>query len=115
MSRMKCKVPYGPMITGHIINVIKTEIQIISSATRELKSVYGFGSFFRNEPHRDIDILAIIDDDTRSFLNLYNKLHHTLTLSTNGRPLDLLVLTDAEFNSRPLKCMEELTQIWSRD
>lgn len=80
-----------------------------------LRSVYGFGSFFRNEPHQDVDILAIIDDGDQDALRIYYLLYHTLTPVFEGRTLDLLVLTSTEFGTKPLKSMSELTLIWTRD
>jgi predicted nucleotidyltransferase len=80
-----------------------------------LRSVHGFGSFFRNEPHQDVDILAIIDDEESNSLKIYYDLRETLSSTIEGRALDLLMLTLTEFKTKPLKSMNELTPIWTRD
>jgi predicted nucleotidyltransferase len=89
-------------------------IQTTSSAMKGLNSIYGFGSFFRNEPYRDVDILAVINDGEQDCLKIYQSLHHTLTSVFQEEVVDLLLLTNTEYQTRPLKCMNELTLIWAR-
>lgn len=89
-------------------------IQTTSSAMKGLNFIYGFGSFFRNEPYRDLDILAVINDEEQDYLKVYHSLHHTLTSVLQGEVVDLLLLTNTEYQTRPLKCMNELTLIWAR-
>lgn len=77
--------------------------------------MYGFGSAFRNEPFRDIDILAVVHDGPTATLNTYYALQTALENATKiyGAPIHLTLLTEVEFASRPLRCMNSLTPLWN--
>lgn len=89
-------------------------IQSITSAETKLKAIYGFGSAFRSEPFRDIDILAVIKAEPTVALDLFYDLRTALENATKiyGAPIHLTMLTEAEFASRPLRCMSALTTLW---
>ena len=92
-------------------------IQSIASPEGRLKAAYGFGSAFRNEPFRDIDILAVVKDGPTAALDMYYALRAALEAATtiHGAPVHLTMLTEVEFASRPLRCMDELTPLWSSE
>lgn len=90
-------------------------IQSITLVEGKLETVYGFGSAFRNEPFRDIDILAVVKDGPTVALDTYYALRTSLENATRmyGAPIHLTMLTEVEFASRPLRCMNALTPLWS--
>lgn len=92
-------------------------IQSITSVESKLEAVYGFGSAFRNEPFRDIDIdiLAIVKDRPTVALDTYYVLRTALENATRmyGAPIHLTMLTEVEFASRPLRSMNALTPLWN--
>ena len=80
------------------------EIQRIHTGSRELVSVYGFGSFFRDENPNDCDLLLVIKNDSPDL----GKVHATLNkkFSSLGKKLslefDLTILTERENMRKPL-------------
>ena len=92
-------------------------IQSITSAESRLEAVYGFGSAFRDEPFCDIDILAVVKDGPTGALDTYYALRTALENATRmyGAPIHLIMLTEVEFDSRPLRCMNVLTPLWSSE
>lgn len=80
-----------------------------------LEAVYGFGSAFRDEPFRDIDILAVVQDGSTATLDVYYALRTALEDVTrvHQAPIHLTMLTKVEFASRPLMCMNSLIPLWS--
>jgi len=90
-------------------------IQSITSAESRLEAVYGFGSAFRGEPFRDIDILAVIKVEQALALDAFYDLQTALEGATGiyGAPVHLTMLTEVEFSSRPLRCMNVLTPLWT--
>lgn len=90
-------------------------IQSFTSAESRLKSIYGFGSAFRGEQFRDIDILAVVAPEATVTLDVFYDLRTALESAVRiyGAPIHLTMLTDVEFASRPLKRMNELTLIWT--
>lgn len=89
-------------------------IQSIASVETKLKAVYGFGSAFRGESFRDIDILAVVGDDQARRLDAYYELRAALEIAVEeyGRPIHLTMLTEPEFRSRPLRDMNQLVMVW---
>jgi predicted nucleotidyltransferase len=115
MSLMKCQERCGPLSIGLITSVIRTAIQSITSAETRLEAVYGFGSAFRGEPFRDIDILAVVKAEPTVALDAFYGLRTALENATGiyGAPVHLTMLTEVEFASRPLRCMNALTPLWT--
>lgn len=89
-------------------------IPSITSVESKLKAVYGFGSAFRGESFNDIDILAVVSDDSLRRLDTFYELRAALefALAENENPIHLIMLTNAEFSSRPLRAMSELVTLW---
>ena len=78
-------------------------------------SVWGFGSFFRGERHHDIDVLVVVAVPQDRLLDTAREVRAALTEieHTIGLPIDVLILTESEFESRPLRNMGELVCIVS--
>lgn len=76
-------------------------------------SVWGFGSFFRGEHHHDIDILIVVTVPVGQLLDTARQLRAALldVEHTIGVPIDPLILTEAEFESQPLRDMCKLVRI----
>lgn len=86
----------------------------ITSIERHLDAVFGFGSFFRGEPFRDIDVLAVTSHENTETLRTYYLVSDALgPISVRaGCPVHLMVLTPDEFSARPLRDMDELQPLW---
>jgi predicted nucleotidyltransferase len=90
-------------------------IQSITSVESRLEAVYGFGSAFRGEPFRDIDILAVVKAEPSVALDTFYDLRIALENATTiyGAPVHLTMLTEVEFASKPLRCMNAMTLLWA--
>ena len=78
-----------------------------------ISSAWGFGSFFRGEEHQDIDILVVVAVSHERLLDASREIRASLfqVQRTIDVPIDLLILTESEFESRPLRDMHELVPI----
>ena len=78
-------------------------------------SAWGFGSFFRGEFHHDVDVLVVVGVPQDRLLHTAREVRAALVEieHTIGVPIDPLILTESEFESRPLRDMEELVRIVS--
>ena len=112
MSLMKCQELYGVTNTGLTIKKMKKEIQSILTAP-EIYGVWGFGSFFREEPYRDIDILVVMNPWVKNALDEYYRSKQKLERLSNAIkvPIDMTFLTYSEYGERPLLEMNNLTSI----
>ncbi|MES2001383.1 MAG: hypothetical protein V4444_03630 [Pseudomonadota bacterium] len=91
---------------------MKKEIASIRTRLPEVR-LFGFGSFFRDAPYEDIDVLAVFPDDGKGAMRSYQMLRHFVReISTrNNVTIDLTVLTNAEFEGQPLRDKESLIPI----
>lgn len=98
------------MTFGTITRRIRTEIQFILDECSGLKSVWGFGSYFRGGAFNDVDLLAVVDCDRVELLAITRQVQKRfLELERElGMELHLLVLTSEEFLERPLRDMHQL-------
>jgi predicted nucleotidyltransferase len=80
----------------------------------EVHSVFGFGSFFRDERFRDVDVLIVLKPTCSALLESCYKLRTKFDVCSfeMGVSFDLLVLTVEEFEERPLREMDSLTEIY---
>jgi predicted nucleotidyltransferase len=92
-------------------------IRSIESAEEQLSAVFGFGSFFRGESFRDIDVLAVTSPENKDTLRTYYLILDVLDSISGliGCPVHLTVFTQDEFNDRPLQNMDELQTLWKPD
>lgn len=76
-------------------------------------SVWGFGSFFRHEPHSDVDVLVVLTSTTEHLLADSRSVRADLLAIEMrvGIAIDLLILTPPEFDARPLRDMDKLVRI----
>lgn len=79
----------------------------------KIKCVYGFGSFFRNEPFNDIDLLFVVSASDSQLAELHRTLCVLLIEIENvvGICIDFTVLTEKEFSSRPLRDHTKLVSL----
>lgn len=86
----------------------------ITSIEAQLDAVFGFGSFFRGESFRDIDVLAVTSRRNTETLRTYYLVSDALnSISVRaGCPVHLTVFTPDEFSARPLRDMNELQILW---
>ena len=98
---------------GDITRGIRRESRYIQREVPEVLGIYGFGSFFRGQEFNDIDILFVLRCEFEGILPASKKLRGiTLYLSeVFGETLHPLILTEGEFEERPLRDMHELMRI----
>jgi predicted nucleotidyltransferase len=99
--------------TGDITKKIEREIQNIKQEVPEIHSVYGFGSFFRGGAFNDIDVLFVLRCEFKRILPASRRLRWMVAkLSAEfGQTFHSLVLTEGEFEARPLRDMHEIILI----
>ncbi|WP_162527296.1 nucleotidyltransferase domain-containing protein [Sphingomonas solaris] len=92
---------------------IKTAIAESLKSHPSVASAWGFGSFFRGEDYHDIDILVVIEATNGRLLDISRAIRTTLLRieHTIGTSIDLIILTETEFESRPLRDMDQLVRI----
>ena len=90
-------------------------IQHTISQRDDVQSVYGFGSFFRNEPYRDVDVIVVISVERDKILNLTNSIRAEFSSlgTVLGVVFDTKVFTRQEFAGHPIRDMSELHLIHS--
>jgi len=91
---------------------IKTAIDTII-LNLDVNSAYGFGSFFRGELFRDVDILFTTEISDEKLPDLHRSLSaHLSELSLSiGYPVDFTLLTRDEFSSAPLRDHAKLVKL----
>lgn len=79
----------------------------------EVVGIFGFGSFFRGEPYRDVDILVVVESDVlvlaalaSSVIEKFKNLECAMEVK-----FDVKVFTRVEFSGRPLMNMGEIVEI----
>ena len=90
---------------GHTIDEMMREIQSIHTKQLDLVSVYGFGSFFRNEHANDCDLLLVVNDSCSNLGLLHANLSKAFS-ELGGRlsiVFDLTILTEREHINAPLR------------
>lgn len=115
MSRMKCLEDCGELSTGRIANEIRTAIRATIFIEEQLDAVFGFGSFFRGEPFREIDVLAVTSHANTELLPTYYLLMSALEpiSARAGCPVHLVMFTPDEFGTKPLRDMHALQLLWA--
>lgn len=76
-----------------------------------VKAVFGFGSFFRRESFRDIDLVVVLADDCADLSAADSAVRGALLglESSVGTRLDITPLTESEFADQPLReCLQPL-------
>lgn len=88
------------------------------SRIESLHSLYGMGSFFKNEAtHRDVDLVAILDCETSHLLAVSDIVRNVCSRLDWGsvQPVEVTIFTLSEFASGPLRDMETLVPLYTRD
>lgn len=93
-----------------------TEVCEVGRSHPDVEAIYGFGSFFRGEQHRDIDLLCVVTCERDELLANGVALRSCLSSLSDrrGEVVDLLIVNPAEFAEAPLRDMEELVVIYRR-
>lgn len=92
---------------------MRKAIRLTFSALRSIEAVYGFGSFFRGEQYRDIDLVFVLAASCEEPLKVFECLRESCRdlSALFGVELDATVLTSSEFCERPFRDMETLVKI----
>lgn len=96
---------------------MRTEIQSLPIRRLRVKAVYGFGSFFRGDTFHDVDLAIILSKPTSQALESYYSLKSEFdNLSLRlGVAFDLSIFTEEEFDTRPLRDMNQLVFLSGTD
>lgn len=105
------------MTSGTMSARIRTAIADSLRLYPTVTSAWGFGSFFRGERYHDIDVLLVVAVSKDRLLGTARELRAAMLEVEHriGVPIDPLILTEAEFESRPLRDMGELVRIGETD
>ncbi len=78
---------------------MKTAIQRTISEMNDVASAWGIGSFFRNEPYRDIDLVLVLEEHVQPLAEVHQRISASLSkLSSRWQVrIDVTVLTQNEF------------------
>lgn len=92
---------------------MKREIRSTSLLAGDVIGVFGFGSFFRNEPFRDVDVLIVVEENISTLANRSNRIRELFIAA--GAELsvifDVKIFTLIEFVGKPLINMGDLVDI----
>lgn len=104
------------MTFGPTTRRIRTGIRFILDHCSGLQSVWGFGSYFRGDAFNDVDLLTVVDCDRAELVKMTRQVRERFLKMDRelGLTLHLLVLTAEEFSERPLRDMDELVLLGSR-
>ena len=96
---------------------MKREIQSILQKHPAVNEVYGFGSFFRNQPFNDIDLLFVLRCDESLLLVVCKEMVSLISDVSKELEVTLhvLMLTEREFREAPLRDMHELLPLSQMD
>lgn len=74
---------------------------------------WGFGSFFRGEPFRDVDVLIVVEAPKARLLATTQVIRSRLIEVERaiGVTIDPLIMTRSEYEAKPLRDMETLVHI----
>jgi predicted nucleotidyltransferase len=108
--RKSLRVDSGGTTTELTIAEMRMAIQSLPIGQLGVKRIYGFGSFFRSGEFSDVDLVVIVWPVVATSVGSYYLLKNEF--ERVGRdlcvPIDLTVLTEEEFETRPLRDMHEL-------
>ena len=78
-----------------------------------IESVYGFGSFFRGQPHNDIDIIAVTNQPIEGLTSLHRDCCLILgDISKRHKEVfDFTLFTTEEFQDAPLRDRQQLIKL----
>ena len=76
-------------------------------------SVFGFGSFFRSGPYKDIDLLFVFSGPNKNLLATSKTMREICRViqCKTGEVVHPIIVTDQEFKDNPLRDMDELVRI----
>lgn len=101
------------MTSGTTSSATRTAIRHSLADLAGVVGIWGFGSFFRGDEHRDVDVLIVVAPCAQPLLEVSRAIRARL-LDLAGRlcvPIDPLILTADEFDEGPLRDMHELVPI----
>jgi predicted nucleotidyltransferase len=101
------------MNSGITKNQIKIELSRSLEGISEVEAVFGFGSFFRDEPFNDVDLALVFSDNCVDPLPAFERVMSRLKAAEEnlGVRLHVTPLTAKEFQERPLLDHERLVPL----
>lgn len=97
-----------------MLKLMKRVIQDIATKLPDIVAVYGFGSFFRGTIYKDIDLVFVVKNSCSNRLLVLRELRE-LTAATEihlGIPIDIIFLTETEFQGEPLMESNNLHELY---
>ena len=93
------------------------EFQAIFTKVNSVKSIWGFGSFFRSNRPNDLDLLITLSCPKDQLLEHYYNIKGIITtyFQCTSIKIDLVILTDKEYEKNPLKVNDKLIPIYERN
>lgn len=91
-------------------------MEILGTLAKDEKfSVFGFGSFFRDEPYNDIDLVFVYSGSKNELLAASGKMRQICRIieKRTQEVVHSLLLTKTEFDEAPLRDMNELVLIYT--
>jgi predicted nucleotidyltransferase len=81
------------------------EILSISISQPSIIAIYGFGSSFRSDSYQDVDLLAILENESCKDPLIHKTINVEIkkALRFIDRPIDVTVLTEKEATRKPLR------------
>ena len=88
-------------------------IRQIAQRLEAVCAVFGMGSYFRGEPFNDLDLVVVVAP-TETITEVGRTIRTALAPIAEmvGVPIDVTILTQAEFAERPLRDMHTLSTIY---
>lgn len=91
-------------------------VRQVAESHEFVEALYGMGSFFRGEPHRDIDLVVVLSCGIDQMLACARAIRKSVQIvgDGSGEEFHVTVFTAAEFASAPLRDMDTLVPIFQR-
>lgn len=91
-------------------------VQQEASEHREIRALFGMGSYFRGRRFQDVDLVAVVDCSEDELVTSAERIRSDFRdLSVDlGCIIDLMIFTSTEFASGPLRDMATLVELYQR-
>lgn len=96
---------------------VESQVRKVGIRNRSIISIWGFGSYFRSGPFRDLDLLICMRHSKVDNVATSAAIKKTVkdSFARFSVPVDVLVLTPSEVLERPLVDMHTLNLLFKRN
>lgn len=101
---------------GYRISRVRAVASQVAVLNRSVIGIWGFGSYFRGGPFRDIDLLVCLQTTNSALLVDANRVKLVIQdrFIRLGLSVDVLVFRPKEVRERPLRDMSDLIPLYCR-